>query len=376
MGTDSELSRRAVLAATATGLGGLAGCADRSSGDPSTRTESATPADGATPPLASGCLDASALAALEPEPPYADPATVRDAPGDCPEVESPQFWRLCEAGYLDRVCEDRTRPDHRIVCGSAAEDPPLRMVAERDHLDLPGRLGFTVVNGTDRPFSTNFYAWVLWKRVDGRWYHVAPASHLSPSHGVDSGSIHHYCVEMGNDSVAGRRLPFDHEPTKDPGDRRWGLTVPALGGGEYAFGLFGQAGPETDRHHKIGLVARISLDGDPVEVTRTGLVENVTQDGETVTGEWAYERDAEGGEPHDFELRRIDDGRETIRVLPEELLRKHSRTPLRDMVALSREFDADVVRIRTWNFAAISRAPPHAPFEYDGQAYEASVQAV
>lgn len=79
-------TRRAVLTSAAGGLGALAGCGNGLGGEPSKGTDPTPPTDGGTPSLASRYLDASALSALEPEPPYADPSAIREAPGDCPTV--------------------------------------------------------------------------------------------------------------------------------------------------------------------------------------------------------------------------------------------------------------------------------------------------
>lgn len=312
------------------------------------------------------------MASLQPEQPLADPGAIEAAPGDCPRGHSPTFERICEKGLFPEVCADADPPRTRVICSSAGA--PIRMAATASHLDLPGRLGFTIVNGTDRALATNFYHWHLYKRVDGDWYNVAPSAHPSPLHMLEPGDLHHYCVSMDNTSAADRHLRGLASPTGSTNRSRWHLSVPALGGGEYAFGLFGTFDGAGDDDRETGAIARFSLGGDPVEVTRTGLVENVSREGDLVTGDWTYERDADVEAVHEFELGRIGPDRDRVRLLPETLLRNWARSPLRDMIALSTEYDADVVRLRAWNYAAVSMAPPYVPFEYDGRGYETSVR--
>lgn len=376
---DGPPSRRAVLAATAGTLGALAGCSsDGSAGAGSVQTStSATPSPTTSSPSESAtavprCVSETTLEALRPEPPLADPDTVEAVAGDCPPGPAPTIERVCERGFFPRACEEREPPSIRVVCSPAAS-APFRMEVESRHLDLPGRLGLTVANGTNSTVRTNFYRWYLWKRVDGAWHNVAPSSSNSPLHRLEPGGTHHYCVSLDNTSAAGRRLTGVSDPDSPPNREEWSLSVPALGGGEYAFGLFGSfEGNNLDQ--KTAAVARFSLGGDPVTVTRTGIVEDISRDGGRVSGVWTYERDAEHGDPYEFELRRIDSDRETVRLLPEMLLRSYSWMPIRDMVALSREYDAEIVRIRAWNFGVVSSAPPGFPFSVDGQEYETSVR--
>lgn len=305
----------------------------------------------------------------------ADPETIEAAPGDCPRGHSPTFERVCEKGFFPEVCQDADPPSIRVFCSSASA-APIRMAVTASHLDLPGRLGFTIVNGTDRALGTNFYHWHLWKRVDGDWYNVAPSAHPSPLHMLEPGDLHHYCVSMDNTSAAGRHLRGLASPTGSTNRSRWHLSVPALGGGEYAFGLFGTFEGAEDENRETGAIARFSLGGDPVAVTQTGFVENVSHEGDLVTGDWTYEQDADVEAVHEFELSRIGPDRDRVRLLPETLLRAASRSPLRDLIALATEFGAEVVRLRAWNYAAVNVARPPYPFEYDGQGYETSVREV
>jgi hypothetical protein len=72
----------------------------------------------------------------------------------------------------------------------------------------------------------------------------------------------------------------------------WRPAIPGLDG-EYAFGVFGT----VEANRKTGVMARFSLAGDPVTVTRTILVEDVTPEGGAVTGSWTFGREDDGASP-------------------------------------------------------------------------------
>lgn len=368
-----QVSRRDLLAAGA-GVGvvtGLGGCLDgRPSGG--TSTPGATTERSPTTARDPECSETDP-GTLAPDPSaLATSTAVEAAPGDCPTGELEWLRRLCsEEGSERRICQAVPDTTYRVVCSNAVhEDAPIVMVPGSDELELPGTLSFTLVNGTTDVFQTNFYDWSLWKQEGDRWYFITPTATVSPLTPLDPGEAHRYCLTMDDSSAAGEFVPGSYPPDPRPSHPVWNYRVPALGGGEYAFGLDGwfekYHDHETDRQTRV--VARFSLLGEGIELTRSGRVEELSVDGNRATGRWTP-AEAEARGRGGFTLRRIDGASHPRPLITEQLVRSSRETPLRDAVAIATEHDVDEVHLDSPAGWSLSYADLEYPFEYDGEVY-------
>lgn len=370
----TPLSRRDLLAAgvgVAAGLGGCLGARSPEETPASVRT-TAEPS-----PSTAGRRDCSGTdaEALAPDPSsLVPPSAVEAAPGDCPSTEFPVIRHLCSDGWSGReVCENVAETTYRVVCSNAVdEDAPMAMVPGAEEVELPGSVSFSLVNGTDAKFATNYYSWRLWKRERGLWYHVAPTGWPSPLMYLHPGDVYQFCLTMDDSSMAGESLDgyYGSDVVEEESVRF--LRVPALGGGEYAFGIFGwfEGEESSGVDHQTGCVARVSLDGDEIELTRSGQVEELAVEGDRATGHWIRPDGSDGDDGRGtYRLRRRDDAPGPRPLITEQLVRRSRRTPLRDAVAIAREHDVDEVHLEGPGDGSLSFGVPRYPFGYDGQVY-------
>lgn len=271
------------------------------------------------------------------------------------------------------MCELAFDTSFRILCSNAVgPEAPIAMVPGAQAVELPDSVAFTLVNGTTEKFATNYYSWRLWKREGGRWHHVAPSGWPSPLMHLYPGDVYQFCLSMDDSSMAGEPLGgYYGSDVEAEGSVRF-LRVPALGGGEYAFGIFGwfegEEGSGVD--HQTGCVARVSLNGEGIDLTRSGQVEDLAVDGERATGRWIEP----GGSDEDdgrgmYRLRRVDDAPGPRPLITEQLVRYSRRTPLRDAVAIAIGHDVDEVHLEGPGDGSLGFGTPHYPFEYDGRIY-------
>lgn len=371
----SPPSWRAVLAASAGALSGLAGClggrpVPGGSGVTSTAGGGSPdgPADGGceTTPQPVAALDRSELAPA---------SAVEAAPGDCPAIRDPRARFFCALdGAPDDCLADAT--DVRIVSSNAVgDDAPMAMVPGSAELELPGTLSFDLTNGTDGRFETNFHAWQLWKREDGRWYHVAPRGNVQPVSSLGPGERLRYCLTMDGSSYPDEHLHPIHPDEHDRGEfESWSYVVPALGGGEYAFALFGHVGGNDGSDRETGFVARFSLVGDPLELTTSGHVEDATADGERLTARWTYHDEAWASSRGRFTLGRVAAAEHPRRIVTEQAVRLYPDAPLRDALALLRTHDVEEVTLEGLADGIPAFRVPDHPLAYDGEVYEVETE--
>ncbi|SEO86708.1 hypothetical protein SAMN04487948_10655 [Halogranum amylolyticum] len=223
-----------------------------------------------------------------------------DAPsptGDSAEPSTPNATDVTDATTQTSETETATAtpPDVGVVPTEAAgppwDDDVKRVVAWPDVTDetpvaltpatqrgsLPtATVEFTLTNDTDVRFDTNFYAWRVWKRVDGEWFHVAPRAWNQPLMSLAPDESHAWTLTVDNTRL-------DDEPLPRAGGTEE-LSLAGLGGGTYAFTVDGWFAGEGYRDG-VGFVARFDLDGDPVELTPTDEVTATTRDGDAVVVE-------------------------------------------------------------------------------------------
>ena len=267
---------------------------------------------------------------------------------------------------------------YRVVCSNAVEDVPLAMVPESDELELPGTLSFALVNGTNARFATNYYSWRLWKRERGLWYHVAPFGWPSPLMYLEPGTMYRYCLSMDDSSAAGEPVDGFYGSDPDGEESFHSLRIPALGGGEYAFGLYGEfegeEGSDVDR--QTGCIARFSLRGRQIELTESGQVEDLSVVGNRATGRWIPPDGSENDGQGVFRLRRVDDDRSSRPLITEQLVRRSREAPIRDAVVIAREHDVDEVHLEGPGDGTLSFGVSWFPLEYDGQVYVTESEVV
>jgi hypothetical protein len=204
----------------------------------------------------------------------------------------------------------------RVVCTPPGGTPPggTGLTPTAGTVDLPiDAVEFTLSNATDTRLDTNFYAWKVWKRVDGDWYHVAPRYWNVPLMQLAPGESHRWTLTVDNTDLGGR-LP-----------RAGGVdeaTVAGVGGGEYAFGTDGWFA-SASHERKTAFAARFRVRGPQVVLTPTDEVTGTSRDGDAVTVRTNVEATGES-RPCAFRVTRlaggvrVDDAR---RRITEQLLR-------------------------------------------------------
>jgi hypothetical protein len=270
------MRRRALLAL---GALGLAGCVDGPAGsDSPTDSPPDSPTQSPT------------------EPPTQTPAGtppdigVQPAESDCPAASD----------AVRVVCEPEADPD----------SVPLALTADTRSATLPATLTFTLTNESDATFSTNFYDWSLWKRVDGEWFHIVPDAIQQPLMHLEPSDSHEW------DFTA------EHEQPLGPNRRYYSWersgTVGGLGGGEYAFttdGWFREG--SYDATTTFGVL--LSFDAPALVLEPTARVTGHSRDGDTVTvrGEGS---DSENTRRAELALTRVAEGEGTDPrvVIPEQ----------------------------------------------------------
>lgn len=308
------MNRRALLALFATGAAGCVGrrpTDDERSPDTTTPTQSPTPTPAPVPDI--------------------DPA-----PSDCP-------------GYGDAT----------VVCTGAADDPGIAMDRSADGVDLPADVAFTLHNETGAPFDTNVYAWRLWKRVDGRWFDVAPQFWPDPLHRLAPGTSHEWDVRLD------AALPDGPVPRAQGAAS---LSLSSLGGGPYAFGVSGWFDDPSDRY---AAVAPVDLRADPLVLRPTDAVTDVRATADRITAR--LDRDA----PRDartarYTLSRVANDPDAPRRIPEQTVRAGvADEPLRDALALAVAHDAREVSLRgpTTTRPAFGVDEDGRRLRYEGQTY-------
>ncbi|WP_224269012.1 hypothetical protein [Haloprofundus salinisoli] len=171
----------------------------------------------------------------------------------------------------------------RVVCAGETDlnDAPLPFSASTTSGSLPeATFKFTLRNRSAARFDINFYAWRMWKRVNGEWFHVAPRGWPQPLMMMRPGDSHSWSVTLERD------LPNPGMARCCSGGGTKGGTLGGFGGGEYAFLTDGWFAGDSGR--RIALVARFELAGDPL-VLEPAKIETWAREGDTVTVRSGYD---------------------------------------------------------------------------------------
>ncbi|WP_435117148.1 hypothetical protein [Halolamina sp. C58] len=278
-------------------------------------------------------LSLSALALAGCTAPRSDGIGVPTAASDCPPVGE----RI--------VCVPETDP----------ERAPIALTADSRSISLPETVTFTLENGAGRTLSTNFYAWKLWKRVDGDWYRIVLDIWPEPLMTLDHGERHEWV------------LTAEHDLPADPGRYydAWleAGTVSGLGGGEYAFTTDGWFGESTDP--QLGFAVLFAVDAPDLTLEPTAKVSDASRDGAVVTVRGDGEGDGDGRA--ELVVRRVEAAAGADRVIPEQAAHDYR---LRNTLPY---FEDGVERVRY-----VERSPGYPAFgvdepyaiRYEGELYE------
>lgn len=223
-------------------------------------------------------------------------------------------------------------------------------------------LSFTLRNGTDRPFESNFYDWSLYRWERGRWHYIMPLAGVDPLNTLSPGFSHRWMLTVDNER-------FPQSWTRPLGDED--LTLHGLGGGTYAFSIDGWWPDQEETpadEHKTAYAARFTLDGEPLSLEPSRDVTDVERGCRTVVvsliDERATETDDEPGAT--LVLTRDDSVTDPYHLVTEQLYRQG---PLRDAIAYA---EPHLTEVRVETSATIpQRGMPEdpSPVAYEGQTY-------
>ena len=270
------------------------------------------------------------------------------------------------AGSLETACPEYDRVD-RVVCYDGIDPDSADAYLEPDPRTVSAgeSIEFTLYNRSDQTLQTNFYNWLVHKRVDGEWYHVAPRGSNDPLMTVQPGGSHTWTLTVDNDGIE------DGAPAPLSGGEEQ-ITVGGLGGGTYAFRSRGWFEGES-HEDSIAFATTFEVDGDQLALTPTDAIEETAWEGETLVAQSSRGERGDSSRLGAFELRRVEDpDASPTRLITEQVLR---RDRLRDVIALSRERDAEEVRLEEYNSAhPIFGSRSDRIYEYDETYYEVSTR--
>ncbi len=239
--------------------------------------------------------------------------------------------------------------DSQVVCSvDADEGTTLQMVASKTSANLPkADLSFTLRNETGVTFTTNYYDWSVWKRVDGEWFHIAPQVVPEPAMMLKSGNSHAWNLTVDNTDLDAAVVGA--EGTED-------VALAGLGGGTYAFGIGGWFQGQS-YENGTAVAARFELSGDPLGLMPTPDLEVVERNGD--------EKHVRVGDKRRRTMvaTRVETpATDAKRMLPEQVV----RSPLRNLLA---SFEPGVRRVTLdIDRTAIYVSDPQV-IEYEGQTY-------
>lgn len=248
----------------------------------------------------------------------------------------------------------------RVVCSSdVGDDAPLVIDPADQFGSLPrAEFDFTLGNEMNATFETNFYGWSVWKRVEEKWYNIAPRFVNQPLMRLRPGDSHEWHLTVDN---ADLDRPIPHSGgTRD-------VTVVGLGAGTYAFGIDGWFEGQT-YEDKTGVAARFELTGDQLELTPVGI-DRAERDGDTVVVHDESEGNDDRGR---YVVTRIESAPEDpSRMITEQVVRE---TPLRNALA---HFESRVRQVRleaeTTTFPAFGVNGTRY-VEYEGETYSVKAE--
>ncbi|WP_266077684.1 hypothetical protein [Haladaptatus caseinilyticus] len=236
----------------------------------------------------------------------------------------------------------------RVVCYEDVDsETNLLMTPSKQRIGLPkATVSFELTNETGTTFTTNYYAWSVWKYVDSEWFYVGPQMIPEPAMMLESGGSHTWTLTVDNTILGGAI-----GGAQGTGE----ITLPGLGGGTYAFGIDGWfRGQKYD--NGTGVATRFELVGDSLSLTPTDDLQVVGRDGD--------EKHVRAGQASTTYLAtRVENPNgETIRKIPEQVIRL---TRIRNLLA---SFEDGVSRVRL-DGRDTSFGNSTVLIEYEGRTY-------
>lgn len=251
-------------------------------------------------------------------------------------------------------CPDYGDDVDRVVCydGVDPADETAFLEPSTRSITMESSLECTLHNESDERLATNFYNWRVDKRVDGEWFRVAPLGYNQPLMYVEPGERHTWTVTPDNEGIADGERAGGSGGTED-------VALEGVGPGAYAFRARGwfENGRSEER---LAFATTFELEGEPLELTPTDAVEDVTLD----DGRDVLVANSTRGDPDDedhrlgaYELTVVDepdgnggesgDDEEGPRsTITEQVIRNEH---LRDAIALAHEHDVSTVRLEEYD---------------------------
>lgn len=274
------------------------------------------------------------------------------------EPQSTETPPSTPAGSLETACPEYNRVD-RVVCYDEIDPESAEGYLEPDprRVTADESIEFTLYNRSDQTLQTNFYNWLVHKRVDGEWYHVAPTFHNDDCHGLRPGATERWSLRAFN----GDAVPCGHD---DHGHDS--LTQGHLGGGEYAV-VAGYGHPADES------AALFELVGDRATLKPTDDA-TIRRDGDTAIV--TTDRYGDGEHPPDatFAVARTDAADE--RVIAEQVMESGrfgggGRGLRNALAAMTPDVGRVVLRTDEYAFGSDLREPGATRrIRFRGQAYE------
>ncbi|WP_123538275.1 hypothetical protein [Halosimplex salinum] len=261
----------------------------------------------------------------------------------------------------------------RVVWFREVSDPDSSLLLEHaaSSVALPdAENAFTLRNGTDRTFRTNFYDWALYRWEGGEWHRVAPQGVPEPLMRLAPGESHTWTLALGNDDV--------EEPTlRSQGTES--IAVDPVGGGHYAFaaeGWWREQDQTPTYEHKTVCAARFELEGPPLDLVPSAAVTGTRREGDTVVVSADNPRrdgGDDGGTEATYVLTRDDDASDARALITEQACREW---PLRDALAHA---DPDVREVRVETTTRVVpifgvRSDENPAIAYDGRTYRITAE--
>jgi hypothetical protein len=280
-----------------------------------------------------------------------DSTSTPDPPA-CPEIPA----------YLEAA---ELKGNQTVVCNLPDTSDPQNqsLVANPQTTSLPdATVEFTLTNRREAAYTTNFYRWGLYKRVDGQWYSVVRRWVDGGDSTLASGERHSWTFSIDNSTLS--------KPVEAVRSNGGETTLRGLGGGTYAFLLPGShedVSMVINSDNIISYATQFTIDGSPLDLVPTDTVTDVSRTGDTVEvtvgnnnarTEWIITRTTEtppDQTPHE-------------RIITEQL---YGRPALRSAFA---HFDEDIERVvlRTRGGGLI----PGGYVTFDGTTYRIENQFV
>lgn len=226
---------------------------------------------------------------------------------------------------------------------------PVYLEPDRERIDLPRAVTFTLVNHSRDRLGDGRPGWRLAKLHDGAWKPLAPRAVPAPAGVLAPGGTREW------------RLRLHDGPPPDGGARP---VVGHLGGGTYAF----RAGL---RGADAVYAALLAVDAPPAELTPSGRIDDATRDGDVVTVTSARYETAT--DPRIVTVRRVEGDPDAVELVVEQAMQN---TGLRNALAFI-EPEVGEVRLRTDR--AVAARVHEYPFEtrrfrFRGDAHEVAIE--